>query len=127
MPPTGPPIAWVTSLIEVDRRRLVIDDVAVQRVPGEHLAADDRVGRLVVRQARPQQRDHAQHDAQREQRERVAAIHHDVPARRTARPRCTAHNAGTSVTATSTHASSPMIASTPNEDSARLSAGTSEA
>ena len=38
-----------------------------------------------------------------------------------------AHKAGTATTATTTQASSPMIASTPKDDSARLAAGTNDA
>jgi len=41
----------------------VIDDVAIERVAGEHLARDDRVGRLVIRQTRARQRDDPQDDA----------------------------------------------------------------
>jgi hypothetical protein len=42
-------------------------------------------------------------------------------------PADAANAAGTTTTATATQASSPMIASTPNDDKARLAAGTSDA
>ena len=44
-------------------------------IRAQHLAADHRVGRLVVGQARPVQRHHAQARAQDQQRERVPPVH----------------------------------------------------
>jgi len=60
---------------DIDRRRLVVDDVSIQLVTGQHLARDDGVGRFVVGQARPHDRHDAQEHAQAEERERGLASH----------------------------------------------------
>jgi CDP-diacylglycerol--glycerol-3-phosphate 3-phosphatidyltransferase len=57
----------------------------------------------------------------------VTAIQRGMTAYRRLGELDAAKAAGTTTTATATQASSPMIASTPNDDSARLAAGTSDA
>jgi CDP-diacylglycerol--glycerol-3-phosphate 3-phosphatidyltransferase len=57
----------------------------------------------------------------------ITAIRRGFGAYRRLRALDAANAAGTTTTATATQASSPMIASTPNEDKARLAAGTRDA
>ena len=101
---------------DVDRRRLVIDDVAIQRVAAQHLATDDAVRRFVIGQARPHSE--TTRSAVHSTSSNAAARLVDIAQR---------PHRGDQRHRDATQASSPMIASAPNDASARLSAMSSDA